>query len=176
MKATELLEKQHRKVETLFKSLETSRSSPGKVVEELATSLTAHSAIEEELFYPEAVRANKERVLESYEEHDILAFALKRLAAYNPEGDKLTAKVKIVKDIFEAHVAEEERDLFPAVAQVLGDEENEALGKQLEARFKELEAEGYEGASGARKAKRAQNGGRTKTGKKKVSHAARKAA
>ena len=52
MNATSLLERQHRKVEALFKKLESGRSDPEPVLEELANSLAAHMAIEQDIFYP----------------------------------------------------------------------------------------------------------------------------
>ena len=172
MKATMLLEKQHRKVETLFKALETNRYKAQDVVEELATDLAAHSAIEEEIFYPAAKRFKKDLVLKSYEDHQILAFALKRLVGADVNEDSFVARLAEVKELVLHHVAEEERELFPAAAQELGDEQNEALGKQMEARFKELEGAGYEGAVVARKSKRAHDGGHAGSTKKKAAHKA----
>ena len=122
MKATILLEKQHRKVEALFKALETNRSKAQETVEELATNLAAHAAIEEEIFYPAVKKADKEMVLESYEEHQLMAFALRRMVGTEPEDDSFPAKVKALKDVVEHHVREEERRLLPEAAQAFGDE------------------------------------------------------
>jgi hemerythrin superfamily protein len=172
MKATALLEKQHRKVEELFASLEASRAN-AKLVEELATALTAHSMIEEEIFYPEAKRVKKDLVLESYEEHDLVAYAVKRLVACDPEDERFQPRVKAVKELVEQHVEEEEQDLFPAVSEALGGEE-QALGERMQARFEELSRMGYEGALAEKKAKRTDGGTRShgKTAeKKKGSHA-----
>jgi len=176
MKATMLLEKQHRKVETLFKALEANRPRAQDVVEELATDLTAHAAIEEETFYPAAKKVRKELVLESYEEHQLMAFALKRLAATDATDDSFPAKVAALKEVVLHHVGIEERDLFPVAAEALGEEQDEALGKQMEARFKELERAGYEGAVTARKSKRSHDGERAAGGKKKAAHSTRRAA
>lgn len=173
MKATALLEKQHRKVEGLFRALEGGAATAGQL-EELATALTAHAMIEEEMFYPEVKAVKSELVLESYEEHQMMAFAVKRLAACDPAQESFPARVKAVKDIVTHHVQEEETELFPAVTQALGEEKEEALGEQMEARFVELSDLGYEGALGARKAKRtheSRTGGRAMSAKKKVSHA-----
>ena len=52
MKATTLLERQHRKVKAIFKKLESGRSDPGPLLTELCNDLAAHMAIEQELFYP----------------------------------------------------------------------------------------------------------------------------
>lgn len=182
MKATALLEKQHRKVEGLFESLEGAAAGGEKLVHELATDLAAHAAIEEELFYPAAARFEKNRILESKEEHELMAFALRRLVAADPHGDSFQARLKACKDTVLHHVKEEEQELFPRVAEALG-EEDETLGKQMEARFKELSREGFEAIAAARKARRtaASDGQRTRkatatTSKKKAGQTAHKAA
>jgi hypothetical protein len=80
MKATTLLENQHRKVEAIFKKLENAKpNSAAALVTELATDLAGHMVIEEEIFYPAAKRVKNDLVLESYEEHALAAHGLKRL-------------------------------------------------------------------------------------------------
>lgn len=153
MKATALLEKQHRKVETLMNAIETGHRTP-KQIEELAMALTGHAMIEEEIFYPEVKKQKPDLVLESYEEHELVAFAVKRLAACDPTSEVFPARLKAVKELVTAHVQEEETELFPVVGPGLGEERQEALGKQMEERFKELSHLGYEGAATARKATR----------------------
>lgn len=177
MKATALIEQQHREVEGLFESIEASKANED-LVEQLAVCLTAHAIIEEQIFYPVAMKMKKELVLESLEEHELMAYALKRLAASDARKDEsFSAKVKAVKDVVEEHVQEEEQELLPAVAEGLSQEEDEALGEKMEARFQELVALGYEGALGARRGRRSTNGHRARTAaKKKTSHAHRKAA
>jgi hemerythrin superfamily protein len=172
MKATMLLEKQHRKVEELFKALETKRSRAPEIVEEIATDLSAHSTIEEEMFYPACKKFMKEMVLESYEEHQLMAFALKRLVAADVEDDSFMARVTALKEVVSHHVAEEEKELLPAAAEALGEDQDEALGKQMEARFKELERMGYEGAQAARRSRRSHEGEPHAGAKKKTSHKA----
>jgi hypothetical protein len=47
MKATSLLEKQHRKLEAIFKKLESGRGDAPALLRELADDLAAHMAIEQ---------------------------------------------------------------------------------------------------------------------------------
>jgi hypothetical protein len=56
MKATHLLEKQHRNVEAIFKEMEAGKTDPAPLLEQLCDALAAHMAIEQDIFYP-AVRA-----------------------------------------------------------------------------------------------------------------------
>lgn len=181
MRATALLEGQHRKVESLFESLEASPAN-AKLVSELATALACHAVIEEELFYPAAKRVERDMVLEAHEEHELMAYALRRIVASDPSGSSFRARVKACKETVRHHVQEEEQNLLPKMAEALGPEEDEALGKEMEARFKELMKGGYEAALEARKAKRAGNGARAASratgggAKRKTGHAARRAA
>jgi iron-sulfur cluster repair protein YtfE (RIC family) len=146
MKATTLLEKQHRKVEAIFKKLEAGRSAPAPLLEELANDLAAHMTIEQELFYPAIEGVDPDLVAESYEEHAVAELALKRLLATPPEADQFKARVIVLKELIEHHVEEEETDLFPKVEKKIDDERLSELGKQMKARFDEVLEAGFEAA------------------------------
>jgi hemerythrin superfamily protein len=143
MKATELLESQHRKVEALFKKLESARSEPAPLLEELAGSLAAHMAIEQELFYPRVKEIDDDLVNESLEEHSVAELALKRLLATDPEDEAFAARVTALKELILHHVEEEEKELFPKVEKAVDEEELSALGKTMKARFTEVFDAGF---------------------------------
>jgi len=146
MKATALLESQHRKVEALFKKLEGGRSDPGPVLEELANSLAAHMVIEQDIFYPAIKEVDEDVVNEAYEEHAIAELALKRLLATDPKDEAFQARVTTLKELIEHHVEEEEQELFPEVDKTLDEELLSKLGKEMKARFDEVYDSGYEAA------------------------------
>lgn len=146
MNATSLLERQHRKVEALFKKLESGRSDPGPVLEELANSLAAHMAIEQDIFYPAIREVDSDMVNESYEEHSLAEVALKRLLATDPEDEAFQARVTALKELIEHHVEEEEQELFPEVAKALGEDTLNTLGKTMKKTFDEVFAAGFEAA------------------------------
>jgi hemerythrin-like domain-containing protein len=145
MKATSLLEDQHRKVEALFEKLE-SGGADGAVLEELANSLAAHMAIEQDIFYPAIKEVDSDLVNESFEEHSIAEVALKRLLATDSDDDSFDARVTALKELIEHHVEEEEEELFPAVEKALSAETLEKLGKVMSRRFEEVVAAGFESA------------------------------
>jgi iron-sulfur cluster repair protein YtfE (RIC family) len=145
MKATALLEKQHRKVEALFKKLDGGKGDLHAIAIDLATDLAAHMVIEEEIFYPAVKAVKPDLVLESYEEHAIARYALKRLLAADSHAESFAAKVTALKELIEHHVQEEESDLFPKVNKALG-EQLEPLGAEMKERFDEMVASGYEEA------------------------------
>jgi hemerythrin-like domain-containing protein len=146
MKATSLLEKQHRQVESLFRKLERGKADATSLVIELANDLAAHMVIEEELFYPAAKAVDRGMVLESYEEHAIAAYALQRLIAADPADPSFLAKVTALRELILQHVDEEESRLFPRVERGIDAEDLDALGKQMKARFDRIVEAGYERA------------------------------
>jgi len=165
MKATDLLEKQHRKVEAIFKKLESGKSDAAPLLVDLANNLAAHMVIEQEMFYPEARAAKEDLVLESYEEHAVAEFALKRLLATDPEDATFQAKVTTLKELIEHHVEEEEGELFPKCEKALPPELLTSLGKEMKARFEEVLESGYEAVLSAGKAKKSADGQRSRAAK-----------
>jgi hemerythrin-like domain-containing protein len=143
MKATTLLENQHRKVEALFKKLESGRSDPQTVLEELANSLAAHMAIEHEFFYPAAKEVDDEMVNESFEEHALAEVALKRLIATDTEDEAFAARVTALKELIQHHVEEEEQELFPKIEKALDEDTLASMGKSMKQRFDEVFEEGF---------------------------------
>jgi (p)ppGpp synthase/HD superfamily hydrolase len=140
MKATDLLKKQHKDVKALFKKLErTENARPRRqLLDEISRSLAGHTLIEEEIFYP-AVRGLEtqkadEMILEAYEEHHVVKLVLAELPRVNPEDDRFEAKMTVLSELIEHHVEEEEGEMFK-MAQKLGRQELDSLGKQMAERF-----------------------------------------
>lgn len=176
MKATSLLENQHRKVEALFKKLESGRSEPEPLLEELANNLAAHMAIEQDIFYPAIKQVDEDVVNESYEEHALAEVALKRLLAAT-DDESFKARLTALKELIEHHVTEEEEELFPEVEKALDEDMLEQLGKTMKARFDEVYEAGFEAAvpKGA-VAKTSADVAKKSNGKKASKKAARSAA
>lgn len=144
MKATSLLEKQHNQVKAIFKRLEGLHGDPARLLEELANSLVAHMAIEQDIFYPATHEADESLTLESFEEHAVAQLELKRLLATGPEDPMFLAKVTTLKELIEHHVKEEEESLFPKVEKMLDPTELEVMGKRMAQVFEEKKNAGYE--------------------------------
>jgi hypothetical protein len=140
MKATELLKQQHRTVEALFAKIEAGDPS---ALQDLASALAAHMAIEHELFYPAAAEVDEDIVLESFEEHSVAEYALKRALATDPDDDSFDARVTVLKELIEHHVKEEEGELFPEIEKEIPKDELESLGEKMEKRFEQALKRGY---------------------------------
>ena len=143
--AIALLKADHRKVEDLFDEFEAAKGAARKqaLVEKICAELSAHTVIEEEIFYP-ACRGKVEEGLlnEGYVEHDGSEVLIAELLASAPSAEFYDAKVKVLSEQIEHHVHEEERrsDGIFAQARVAGLDMDE-LGDRLKARKEEILAE-----------------------------------
>ncbi|HEX3594608.1 MAG TPA: hemerythrin domain-containing protein [Polyangiaceae bacterium] len=142
MKATSLLQEQHRHVEQLFDELE--KGQDASLLRELANVLSAHMAIEQNIFYPAVREADPELIDESYQEHAMAELALKRLLAVEPRDPTFNARMTTLEDLILNHVDEEENQLFPSVERKMDAELLESLGDQLEQAFLDAKAEGFD--------------------------------
>jgi len=144
--AIELLKADHREVETLFGQFaETKgRSQRRKLIEKIAAALTAHTLIEEEIFYP----ACREKGVEDHDldeaqvEHDTLKVLIADLLRGTQDQDYYEAKVTVLSEYVKHHVGEEESpsDGLFARAKSAGLDMG-ALGKKLQTRKDELMAD-----------------------------------
>ena len=141
MEATKLLKQQHDEVKELFKKYEAAEEDSQKqeLFDQIADDFAAHGEIEEKIFYPAVyVGKLKEMLQEAVEEH----LAAKRIAAdlldLDPSDEQFDAKMKVLKELIEHHVEEEEGELFPLVRQNFAREELDALGEQMEQMFQQL--------------------------------------
>jgi len=140
VKATELLKRQHREVKGLFR--ETKKASGAKDrrsgMEEIASNLLAHMAIEEDIFYPavKGIGSTKaeELIPEAFEEHHVAKLVIAELPKVDPEDERFEAKITVLQELIEHHVQEEEQELFK-VAEKLGTERLAELGAEMEAAF-----------------------------------------
>ena len=138
MKATDLLKKQHRQVEKLFKQAEkaTQPRQRRQLMDQIAEMLTMHTKIEEEVFYP-AVRElgsskAEEMIDEAFEEHHVVDLVLAELPNVDPEDERFEAKMTVLSELVKHHVEEEEGEMFPMAEKKLGAERIKELGQQME--------------------------------------------
>jgi hemerythrin superfamily protein len=143
MKATRLLESQHRQVESMIRQAQTRKSEREQLTCEMATALAAHMLIEEEMFYPAAIAARVPAILQSYEEHEAAALVLRRLLMTRDDA-AYDARLAVLVETLRGHVSEEENEIFPAMDRALGPQQSEMLGQQMEARFHQVLPMGYQ--------------------------------
>jgi hemerythrin superfamily protein len=145
MNAIELLKSQHRKVEGLFSKIERARDSKKKEAYfiEIADSLAIHASIEEHHFYPGVkAKTTEEILLESVEEHLGMKRVLSDLLELSVDDETFDAKLKVLKDLVEHHVEEEESSLFPKVASAVDKADLDDIAKAMSEEQEELEQRG----------------------------------
>jgi hemerythrin-like domain-containing protein len=110
-----------------------------ELFEEIGDDFAAHGEIEEKIFYPAVyVGELKEKLQEAVEEHLVAKRVVADLLEMEPADEQFDPKMKVLKELIEHHVEEEEGELFPLVRQSFAREELETLGEQMEQMFKQL--------------------------------------
>ena len=144
MDAIELLLADHRNVEKLFKDYERLVEDEGSYNEKealaatICAELTVHTQVEEEIFYPAArdILDDEELVDEAVVEHASAKDLIAQLADMSPDDDLYDAKIKVLSELIEHHVEEEEDEMFPKLKKARLD--TKALGPQMAERKHEL--------------------------------------
>lgn len=138
--AVGLLKGDHRVVESLFAKFESSESAADKrrLIKTIIDELTVHAKVEEKLIYPVLDKVEHEMAGEAVQEHHVVKFLLRELKNTTRVTDEIEAKVKVLKEIVQHHVKEEESEMFPQLEK--SDADLEALGEQVKMMKKQLKA------------------------------------
>lgn len=140
--AIELLKSDHRQVEEWFEQFEKSRSVDKKVklAKNICAALTAHTKIEEEIFYPTFIEATGDEDMhdEALVEHDSAKQLIAEIEDGKPGQDMWEAKVTVLSEYIKHHVKEEEQRNGMFAKAKKSDMDLEELGEQMAARKKEL--------------------------------------
>jgi hemerythrin-like domain-containing protein len=117
-----------------------------ELVEELEREIKTHSQLEEEVFYPAFKTAAERRksadedlFYEAAEEHHLVDMVLPALKSANPKSHEFKAKAKVLKELVEHHIKEEEKQMFPQAQAMFSDEQLTELGDLMEARRATIE-------------------------------------
>jgi hemerythrin superfamily protein len=141
MNAIALLKADHERVKSLFRTYESveERELQHKqvIAEQIFTELEVHSQIEKEIFYP-AVRAKADQegqdlVAESLEDHQAVETLIEILRTLDPRDEEYAARFEELMDTVEAHIEDEEEELFPEAEEQLSDA-LERLGTRMQER------------------------------------------
>lgn len=141
MKATTLLQKDHKAVLELFREYERAGGAlqqKKSLFEAIKIELEIHSRIEEKLFYPAVMRSSsskaREMVRDALGGHQIVDGLLAELSGLEPRDEEFDAKMRALYESVEEHVSEEEGRIFSQARKHISDEHLEALGDEMEAK------------------------------------------
>lgn len=118
-----------------------------RLVSEIEQELKTHAQIEEEVFYP-AFKAAAERArngdvdmfYEAAEEHHMVDMVLPAIKAARTSSPEFQAKCKVLKDLIEHHVKEEEGQMFQAARKLFDEDQLRELGDLMQARKDSIQA------------------------------------
>lgn len=143
----DLLMDDHRSVEQMFETIEDALDSENyakaeEVFGQLKIALTAHSKAEEESFYePLKILARDKEghdlAWEGAEEHHVAALLLNELSRIDVEEIPWKGKLKVLCELIEHHVEEEENEIFKEAKKYFSAEEAREMGNN----FRELKEE-----------------------------------
>lgn len=142
--AIELLTQDHNRVKDLFEKFEMLQTEEGAesdkldLAQQICTELTIHTKLEEEIFYPVAIEeiGQLDIMDEAAVEHAAAREMVEQLAAMAPEDECFDTKVKVLQDMVEQHIAEQEGKMFPRLQKNRMD--LAALGERMSRRRREL--------------------------------------
>lgn len=148
MKATELLKQQHQEVARLFQAIESAEDAGEKkaLFLDLASNLVGHDGIEREIFYPaceEAMGLNDD-LGEALVEHGVIEFSLYQANEALGKED-FDFKVKVLRELVEHHVEEEEEEFFPKAEKALGKDTLELLTEEMTEAFEDAREGDFQG-------------------------------
>ncbi len=149
--AITLLKEDHKTVRGLLEKLDetTERASESRVklLARIEQELKIHTTIEEEIFYPAykaAVSKREDSKLyhEALEEHHVVDMVIAEIKSCGADSEEFSAKAKVLMDLVEHHVEEEEKQMFPRARRVMETSQLQDLGEQMNTRKKEMQSGG----------------------------------
>lgn len=151
MNAIDLLKTDHETVKTLVsKLMETSDravKTRADLLDKIRNEVSVHTTIEEEIFYPAFQQSgHKEQakmVAEAKEEHRAVeSLVLPDLLNTDPSSVEFAGRMKVLKELLEHHMDEEEQEMFKDAKKLLSSEQLKTLGQQMEERKTQLKKSG----------------------------------
>jgi hemerythrin-like domain-containing protein len=113
------------------------------MLQKLQLELQIHTTLEEEIFYPAYTQAGgkEEAVMaaEAKEEHRTVdSLVLPDLLNTDPGSIPFTGRLKVLKELLEHHIEEEEGELFPQAQKLFDKARLDELGLEMKSRKDEL--------------------------------------
>jgi hemerythrin superfamily protein len=141
--ALAFLRADHDAVIAMFKKFEKSKDDEQKqqLADRICKELTAHTQIEDEIFYPairdaHPVKDSDDILDEADVEHDGAKKLIEDIQSSSVGEDKFDAKITVLSEYIKHHVKEEYDSIFPAAKKAKID--LKSMGEQLASRKQEL--------------------------------------
>lgn len=125
----EEMTKDHKEVKEILKKMKGSSEGAVKTREKLYSQLKEelipHMKAEEKVFYPALMEKKEARknALEAIEEHGVAETVLRQLGDVPVKDEVWAAKLKVLKELIEHHIEEEEEEIFKIAEKALNKDE-----------------------------------------------------
>lgn len=149
MNAIELLKDDHQKVLKLLEDIANTTERAVKtrtdLLAKIEAELSVHTTLEEEDFYPAYKQAGGKPAARMYheavEEHRAVEkLVLPDLLKTDPGTLQFSGRIKVLKELIEHHIEEEEKEMFKEAEKLLSKDQLNDLGEQMTAKQKKLKA------------------------------------
>jgi len=136
--ALALLHEDHERVKQLFAQFDKSGDRRNEIVEQACSALSAHTQLEETLFYPAAQEHIRRGNLveEARVEHDSVKQLVSKLQSGLLDDAARDATFRVMARMVVQHIAQEEQQLFPEVR--ASDLDLVALGERMRSHHDDL--------------------------------------
>ncbi len=138
----DLIRMDHTKVNALFVEVQ-GTNDPQKIQEyfgQIYKDLSAHSEAEEEVVYP-AIRSFYTDTQELYDEQAEMKQMLEQIKSMNPAAtDNFKARVQDLMKAVQAHVQQEENEMFPKIRDNFSDEQQKQMATQFKTAKSKVQA------------------------------------
>ena len=133
MKATTLLQRQHRNLQQLCETVEGGSSKVrASLLPQLAGDLVAHMAVETQVFYPAASAALHEDWIQSTKlRHARTMESLERVLGAPVDGEEFDRAIRELRSLMHLHTVEEENGLFARIEQALDSVQTRTLALSM---------------------------------------------
>lgn len=142
----DILEREHREVAKLLEQLcatgQKDLSKRKRLFTQIQEDLLEHSEAERQVFYRELKAHDdlKEYAFEGREEHSLVKKVLREMDRMDHANERWIVKARVLKELVEHHVEEEEQEMFPRARQAIGQERAVELGREFKAAKQKVEA------------------------------------
>lgn len=138
--ATDLLQRDHRQVESWLHTCESlsDQQQKAELIQKICMALKVHTQIEEEIFYPRARAGTGEEGLiqDAINEHAEVKQLINEIEQRQAQGQDCAEQLEVLRQSLAHHIQEEENEMFPKVRN--SDIDLFALGSELATRRSEL--------------------------------------
>lgn len=150
MNAIDLLMQDHKVVKKLLEELSSTTERAVKkraeLLQRIEQELQIHTALEENILYPAIKEAGGKEEAKMYyeakEEHRTVdSLVLPDLKKTQPDSVEFSGRVKVLKELLEHHIEEEEQEMFPRAEELLDHPTLDRLATAMQQMKKDIKAQ-----------------------------------